>query len=296
MQTQAHEGPVQGVAIGGVLSRRAGVTAALRTHPIIAYFCVAYGVSWLLLALLYGLLRLPAALVILLQTLGPTVAAIIVAAALGGRAAVGELVARVRIWRVGARWYLLALVGIPMTCIAMALVVPGGVDAFGAASLGQIPVIFLVYLVIGWLSGPLFEEPGWRGFALPRMQTAMGPLAATLLLGALWAGWHLPQFLVPEWTAENGGSDATTAVLFFAMVVAITPLMTWVFNRTKGSLFLAMLTHSSINASLAMLPTGSTPLLGIGVLAFGAIAMVLILGTRGRLGFEGDPDSVMVPG
>ncbi len=295
MQTHAQEGPVHGVAIGGVPSRRAGLAAALRTHPIVAYFCLAYGVSWLLLALLYGLLGLPAALVILLQTVGPTVAAIIVVAALGGRPAIGALLSRVRIWRVGARWYLLAVVGLPLACMAAALVVPGGVDAFGAASLGRIPVTFLVYLFVGWLSGPLFEEPGWRGFALPRMQTAFGPLAASLLLGVLWAGWHLPQFLIPEWTAENGGSDAATVVLFLLMVVALTPLMTWVFNHTKGSLLLAMLTHSSINASLAMLPTSPTPLLGVGVLAFGAIALVLILATRGRLGFEGDRAPATVP-
>jgi CAAX protease family protein len=258
----------------------------ISAHPIAAYFLLAYGISWLLMALLYGLLRLPAAVVILVQTAGPTVAALVAAGAIGGRATIGELVSRVRIWRVGVRWYVLAVVGLPVACIAASLVVPGGVDAFAAASLGQIPVMFLVYLFVGWLSGPLFEEPGWRGFALPRMQAQMGPLLATLSLGVLWAAWHAPQFLIPEWAGENGGSDPTTIGLFLLMVVAIAFLMTWVFNHTKGSLLLAMLTHSSINASLSMLPTGPTPILAIGVITFGLIALVLIAVTRGRLGFE----------
>jgi membrane protease YdiL (CAAX protease family) len=288
MRTQMVGGPASSVKARQALPHR-GRVELIRAHPIAAYFILAYGVSWLLLALLYGLLRLPAALVILLQTAGPTVAAIVVVGALGGRPAIGELVSRVRIWRVGRRWYVLAVVGLPVACIAASLVVPGGADAFGAVSLGQIPVMFLVYLFVGWLSGPLFEEPGWRGFALPRMQTEMGPLAATLVLGVLWAAWHVPQFLIPEWADQNGGSDATTVVLFLVMVVAIAPLLTWVFNHTKGSLLLAMLTHSSINASLSMLPTGSTPILVVGVITFGVIALVLIAVTRGRLGLQ--PDS-----
>ena len=285
MRTQTAEGSVESVAAPQALPHR-GRAELIRAHPIAAYFILAYGASWLLLALLYGLLRLPAALVILLQTAGPTVAALMVAGATGGRTAIGELVSRVRIWRVGVRWYALAVVGLPVACIVVSLVVPGGVDAFRAASLGQIPVMFLVYLIVGWLSGPLFEEPGWRGFALPRMQARMGPLYATLALGVLWAAWHVPQFVIPEWADQNGGSDAVTVVLFLVMVVAIAPLLTWVFNHTKGSLLLAMLTHSSINASLSMLPTGSTPILVIGAITFGVIALVLIAATRGRLGFE----------
>lgn len=286
MRTQAGGGPVHSVKAEQALPRGGGRAELIVAHPIAAYFLLAYGVSWLLMALLYGLLGLPAALVILLQTVGPTVAAIVVGGALGGRPAIGELVSRVRIWRVGARWYALAVVGLPVACIVVSLVVPGGADAFGAVSLGQIPVMFLVYFFVGWLSGPLLEEPGWRGFALPRMQIEMGPLAATLVLGVLWAAWHVPQFLIPEWADQNGGSDPTTIGLFLLMVVAIAFLLTWVFNHTKGSLLLAMITHSSINASLSMLPTGSTPVLAIGVITFGVIAFVLIAVTRGRLGFE----------
>ena len=108
---------------------------------------------------------------------------------------------------------------------------------------------FATFLVFGFFSGPLFEEPGWRGFALPRLEEARGPLVGTLILGVLWGAWHLPQFLVPEWAAQNGGSDPGTILAFLVLVLTLAPLMTWVYNRT-GSLFLTMVTHASINASL----------------------------------------------
>lgn len=260
------------------------LAALVRRHPMIAFFALAYGISWAMLLALYGLLGLPAALVILLQTLGPTLAALVMAGVLEGPAGRGRLLARVRIWRVARRWYLFALVGIPAVCILAALVLPGAFVGLGDASAAKLGIEFLVYVVVGFFSGPLFEEPGWRGFALPRLQAQMGALRGTLLLGALWAAWHLPQYLVPEWADENGGLDPTLVATFLLMVVAIAPVMTWLFNRTRGSLLLVMLAHASINAALAVFVVASSAL-NVGLLALGALSVLLIVVTRGRLGY-----------
>jgi membrane protease YdiL (CAAX protease family) len=111
------------------------------------------------------------------------------------------------------------------------------------------------------------------------------------VLGALWAAWHLPQYLVPEWADENGGLDPVLIVAFLVMVVAIAPVMTWLFNRTQGSLLLVMLAHASINAALAAFVVASSAL-AVGLLALGAMSVVLIVATRGRLGYVPSRDAV----
>jgi membrane protease YdiL (CAAX protease family) len=261
----------------------------IRRHPLVAFFALAYGLSWVMLLVLYGLFGLPAALVILLQTLGPTLAALVTLSALEGTAGRRRLLGRIRMWRVARRWYLFALVAIPVVCLAAAVALPGAFVGLGGQSAVKLAIEFLAVVVVGFVSGPLFEEPGWRGFALPRLQVQMGALRGTLLLGVLWAAWHLPQFLVPEWANENGGLSSTLVVTFLLMVVAIAPIMTWLYNSTRGSLFLVMLAHSGINAALAVFVV-STSALNVGLLGFGALSVVLILITRGRLGYVPSED------
>jgi membrane protease YdiL (CAAX protease family) len=261
-----------------------GIAEVIRAHPITAYFVLAYAISWGLILVLFGLMQVPAQGVILVQTLGPTVAARIVLTAIGGDSAYRAMRRGGRRWRVGARWYALAVLGLPAACLVAVAVVPGGADALRESAAGAMAGTFLYYLVFGFFSGPLFEEPGWRGFALPRLEAARGPLAGTLILGALWGAWHLPQFFVPEWAAENGGADLGTVVAFLALVMTLSPLLTWVYNRT-GSLWMAMVTHAGINASLAIVPAASVSPIAVGIVAFGSIALALLVATRGRLGY-----------
>ena len=210
---------------------------------------------------------------------------------LEGPAGRRRLLARVRIWRVARRWYLFVLVGIPVVCVLAALVLPGAFVGLGDQSAAKLVIEFLVFLVVGFFSGPLFEEPGWRGFALPRLQVQMGALRGTLVLGALWAAWHLPQYLVPEWADQNGGLDPTLVATFLLMVVAIAPVMTWVFNHTRGSLLLVMLAHASINA-VAGAPSSWRPRLSTWACwPLAPCRSCLIVVTRGRLGYVPPKDS-----
>jgi membrane protease YdiL (CAAX protease family) len=265
--------------------RLAGIPETIRAHPLPAFFVLAYAVSWGLLVVLYGMMRAPAALVIFIQTLGPTIAARIVLTTIGGRVAYREMRRGGWLWRVRVRWYVVALVVIPAACLGAVAVLPEGIGALQNASAGAMVSTFAIFLVIGFFSGPLFEEPGWRGFALPRLERDRGPLVGTVILGILWGAWHLPQFLVPEWAGQNGGSDMATIAAFLVLVMTLSPVLTWVYNHT-GSLFLAMVTHASINASLAMVPVLPAGPMLVGIVAFGAISLVLVVATRGRFGYD----------
>lgn len=124
------------------------------------------------------------------ELFGPILDAFVMTAVTSGRAGVKHLLRRFVLWRVGTVWYLFALVCIPAIYFFGIVLVPGGLGSFKAPAVTMsllYPVLFLVVLV---LDGPLFEEPGWRGFALPRLQERWGPLAGSVILGALWATWH----------------------------------------------------------------------------------------------------------
>ena len=267
------------------LGRDRGLAEILRAHQLTAYFALAYGVSWGILLVLYGAMHASAQVAIFVQTLGPTIAARIVLTAIGGDPAYRAMRRGGRMWRVGLGWYAIAILGLPAACLGAVALLPGGADALRAAAPGAMASTFAFYMVFGFFSGPLFEEPGWRGFALPRLEQARGPLVGTLILGVLWGAWHLPQFLIPEWAAQNGGADLGTIVAFLVLVVLLSPLLTWVYNRT-GSLWMAMVTHAGINASLSIVPPTSSAPMVVGIVAFGAISIALLIATRGRLGYD----------
>ena len=152
-----------------------------------------------------------------------------------------------------------------------------------------------------FFSGPLGEEPGWRGFALPRLQALHGPLVGSIILGVLWGLWHLPLFFTPwnELTTFN-------VVVYVLATTCLSIIYTWVFNNTKGSILIAILLHWSFD--VATVPVASlfpAPIvLDYGLLVilpgFGAVALLMIALTRGRLGYqhyqqEEEPHPATVP-
>jgi membrane protease YdiL (CAAX protease family) len=206
-----------------------------------------------------------------------------------------HLLRRIVLWRVAPVWYLIAILAWPALLVAAVLTLPGapvGGDAppvlTGAGFLG----LYLSILVFG---GPLGEEPGWRGFALPGLQERRGPLAGTLLLGALHATWHLPIYLlIPGYNGAPPGLAGTLAqfLLFVVGVTAGSVSFTWLFNNTRGSVLIAVLHHTGTNTAGIVV---STVLPGLDVLpALGqvrlpleiALALLIIAGTRGRLSYE----------
>ena len=276
--------------------------SVLARHPLTFYFLLAYAGTWLvtvpfaLSANGVGFLPfgIPNGSVIFVSAvwvfLGPTLAAFIMTGATEGRAGIRRLLRRYVLWRVGLRWYLVVLLGPPVIVLLATIVLPGALASFQTlAPLQPLPLLvsFPIVLIFG---GALFEEGGWRGFALPRLQRLHGPLVGTLILAPLWACWHLPLFWVRVW-----GTPPTilNMVLFLAAVIFMTIVFTWVFNNTKGSILLAILLHTSFDVLVdpvgllfpAPLVTGYGGALPM-LIGLGVTALVLVALTRGRLGYQ----------
>ena len=194
-----------------------------RRWPITTFYVLTLIVSWT-----FGLLP-P----------GPSIAAIGAMALIDGRSGVVQLLRMALVWRVGPRWYLIAVFG-PLALFALAawLNVLIGATAVGSLTLdwpefGSLLVLQLVGVFTG-----AWEELGWRGYALPRMLSRLSPLVASLGLGVLWAIWHLPLFL----SGDLPWADA-------AFIVVVSVLFTAVFAGTSQSVLIAFLMHASMNAA-----------------------------------------------
>ena len=243
------------------------ITAFVKRHPLVTYFLLAYALAWILIPLVvsvsiaFGLLAL----------FGPAIAAISVTGAIEGRSGVRRLLQRTVQGRVGLKWIAVA-VGLPLFMSAMVVVLD-------AALLGkpitivpnEAPVftIILGLLVIG-------EEIGWRGFALPHLQTRFNSLTASLILGVLWATWHLPNSFIP-----GMGHYLTAFPVFLVWVISMTVLFTWLANCTRGSIWIAWLFHAAINVAGGFLFIGDNLRqwwLSAGVFAVVALIIVIVEG------------------
>ena len=210
------------------------ISALVKRHPLTTFFILAYALSWwawILYAL--GLFPNPIA------SFGPFLAAIVVLALTEGKAGLLGLFRRMVRWRIPPGWYVVALL-LPAVLAAAATVlnVLLGAEPPSAAELNGwtgLFAIFAIVLVVPGLGGA-WEEPGWRGYALPRLQSRRSALVASLILGALIAGWHLPLMVA-------GQVAYSDIVLIFAGTI----VYNWVFNNARGSVLIIMVMHAANN-------------------------------------------------
>jgi membrane protease YdiL (CAAX protease family) len=209
----------------------------VRRYPLTAFFVLAYALSWWPW-ILYSFDIVPNPIV----GVGPFLAALVVLAVTEGKSGVMGLLRRMVRWRVGLQWYAVALllpVVVTLTAAALNVYLLGAQRTSSAADLGgwsSFLQMFFLWLLIPGLAGT-WEEPGFRGYALPRLQFRYSALVASLILGVLWAFWHLP-FVV---TREDIWIDA----ILFTIEWSIT--YTWLFNNAKGSVLIVMLFHNMNN-------------------------------------------------
>jgi membrane protease YdiL (CAAX protease family) len=215
-------------------------------RPLKLYLWLAFGITWGAggLGLLAGAFRPDVAARPLhplhyVAAFGPSIAGVIMAAGTGGWAGVRRLLAGVVPTWAAAPWYAAVLVGYPAASLAAAwLLVPD--------SLIELPsgdrLIYLVPLTLVTDTGPLGEEFGWRGFALPRLLSRWPPLSAALILGAIWFVWHLPTFFISTLSQSQ-----LSIPLFLVNSIALSILMTWLYLRARGDLLLMILVHLMAN-------------------------------------------------
>jgi membrane protease YdiL (CAAX protease family) len=252
-------------------------------RQLTVFFLLAFVLTWLLLVpqalSAHGVLpfELPGALFIVVGYL-PALAAVLVARASGGRAEVHELLRRLLVWRVGAGWYGVAVLGFPVVFLASFAVyhLPGGTRPTPIDGSLGLPLGYLLNLVVlGLLNG---EEIAWRGFALPALQRRYSALTASLILGPIEALFHAPLFLTPGQPQSH-----IPPLGFLGLSIADAILFTWLFNNTGGSLLLVYLFHAAQNASTNVLPVADNgPLFmsTIGLLMVLAIVVVVASGSR----------------
>jgi membrane protease YdiL (CAAX protease family) len=248
------------------------IKAFIRRHPLVSYFALTFAISWggvlLVIGGPGGIPGIPEQfetllpVVILALLAGPSAAGILLTSLVDGRAGFRELLSRLLRWRVGVRWYAVALLTAPLLFTAIPLVLSLLFPEF-------LPSIFttddkasllLLGIAAGLVAG-IFEELGWTGFAIPRLRLRYGVLTTGLIVGVLWGAWH---FLVNFWSSGSPSGAFSLVLLLHSVLfsVGILPafrvLMVWVYDRT-GSLLVAMLMHVSLttgNVIFVPLATG----------------------------------------
>lgn len=273
---------------------------SMRSHPLISFFVMAYAISWILsipdILTQWGIINNNSYYLIFftIKSFGPFVAAYTMIRLLEGQDGIKRWRQSMKQVREGWMWYVLILLGIPAVFLLGIIVLPGALASFQGFPPHFLATYVVSFVLIFFGGGPLGEEPGWRGFALPRLQPRYGALRGTLLLGVLWVFWHLPDFLT---SAQRGGPGANLVTLlavnlpiFFVMVMSLAIIFTWVFNHTHGSLFIVILLHASINTFGLVQPLFSAPSVTNTDLftCIGALvpAVLILILTRGRLGYE----------
>src|SRR5215203_911975 len=246
------------------------IRAFLKRHPVLAYYLLVFTISWggILFAVGVGPGGLPATkeqaeilfpFVLLALFAGPSVAGIALTGLVYGRAGLRNLLTRMTRWRVGARWYAVALLTAPLLVTATLLALSISSPEFLPRILTSDEKAALLLFGVGWglVGGGLLEELGWTGFAVPTLlRQRHGVLGTGLIVGRLWGAWH---FLVAFWGSSTSSGALSLAIFLPAIIFyvgslpAYRVLMVWVYEGTGESMFVAMLMHAVFSASMLIL-------------------------------------------
>src|SRR5829696_880372 len=227
------------------------IKALIKRHPLLSYFTLTFAISWggmLLVIAVGGSGGVP----MLAWVAGPPIAGILLTGLLHGRAGFRDLLTRMRRWRVGARWYAVALLTAPLVFTAILLAFSLSSPEFLPRILTTSDTASVLLFGIGWglIGGGFLEELGWTGFAVPTLlRLRYGVLGTGLIVGVLWGALHFPVFFFASDTYSGALPlviylPAYLIILLVGGLPAYRVLMVWVYERTE-SLLLAMLMHAS---------------------------------------------------
>ncbi len=263
----------------------------IANHPIAAFITIAYLGSWLLWSPMwlsdYLGSPLPLSLVAGINQLG----------LFGGPFAAALITSRITegtgfnaYWRNQLRWRMPRLVRlvlwfIPLLIVAVYLLT-GSRLWHPNAEIATVIVSSAVSFFVFFLGGPIQEEPGWRGFLLPKLQERTSPLTAAFIIGVVHCFWHTPLFFVSTWDTARG--DAGQYVAYLLVVIGLSVILSWLYNVTNGNLIPVVIGHNMVNWALV----GILPELSWGAVennwpAAGAVMLLAVaigIMTKGRLG------------
>jgi membrane protease YdiL (CAAX protease family) len=258
----------------------------IKKHPVLIYFALTFALSWGALVIVVGPggflgTKEPSdellPLVYLAMIAGPSIAGILLTGLVYGGAGLREFLSRLLRWRVGTRWYAVALLTAPLLMTAVLLTLsltsplflPGVLASDAKASL-------LLSGIAGGLLAGIFEELGWTGFAIPALRRRYGVLTTGLSVGLLWGAWHFPLFSGS--VSDSGAVPPAVylSVLLFSWLPPFRVLMVWVYDRT-GSLLVAILMHVSLTACTLILQPLATGVQAVTYdVALGAVLWVVV--------------------
>lgn len=249
----------------------------MKNRPLLAFCALTFAITWGI-AVLFLIFGEPITRVLgpvgvnnplfWVAVFSPTISALLVTARLEGRAGVSRLLGRLVRWRFGIQYYLIVLIGFPILGVIVGLI-NSSMQPFTLAAA-------LAFLTAD--PGPLGEELGWRGFALPRLLDHHAPLKASLILGVIWGVWHLPSFAL-----SGLAQSAASLPLFLIGALALSLLATLLYRATHGSVLITVLMHSMVNMSIGTISGTFTGYL-IALILIGIVALIALAqqGTRNQ--------------
>ena len=275
------------------------VLRAVARHPVVTFMVIGLGAAFLVgvIAPIVDAQILPFDLPlhgVVGGVLGVGLGAFVVTYALSGRGGMADLARRSVRWRVPLRWYLIALLTVPVGATLISLTIYGG-DALAAPpggwprALAEVGAVFLVQLVLFQLA----EEIGFTGFLQHHWQDRYHPMKLTAYVALLWALWHIPDHFAEEgWGVEQLIAAPVIFAVEFVSLFFARALFVWLYNRTGNSVLLVAIFHASFDATFNQLSDdvipGSTTarfLILSGVIV--ATATAVIIATKGQLGRRG---------
>lgn len=261
------------------------MTNWVRKHQLLAFFGLSYAIIFATIFTFLGLQPGQPmrnwSLVWFLSAFSPSFAALIVSGMLGGSAEIRRLLSGFARWRVGWRWYLAAGF-LFLGPLAVGLVYIALGNPVAGLKPGTTLAAVLAQVLFTLFSGPLAEEAGWRGFALPRLQSKYNALVSSLILGVIWCCWHLPLFFLP-----GSSQQGIPFPIYLVLVIAVAIYMTWLYNNTRGSLVITVLAHFAFNLSggfiadtLGLLPPMVLYIVAGSMLLLSVIAVIVYFGPQ----------------
>jgi membrane protease YdiL (CAAX protease family) len=240
----------------------------IKLHQLVAFFILTFAITWGIGAFaiflpvqfraLFGGISETHPLYYL-AVAAPTISAIFLKLAWEGWHGLGDLFKRLVRWRFGIHWYALVLIGLPVFGWLITRFT-------GSHPLKDISTLALLLALLFNLliTGPLGEELGWRGYALPRLLKRFSPFTASLILGIIWGIWHLPSFYVSAMVQAQ-----LSLPVFLLNAVCLSILASWLFTNTGGSVLITVLLHYMTNFCISVL--------GVPIPAFTALMLAAVI-------------------